>query len=81
MTEMLKSSKLSSFKIVVLYAIVSAIYIYTSDYFLEFFVQNVDTLSKLQTYKGLIFILITTVLLYILVKKILMLLQLIIKKL
>lgn len=78
---MLKSSKLSSFKIVVLYAIVSAIYIYTSDYFLEFFVQNVDTLSKLQTYKGLIFILITTVLLYILVKKILMLLQLIIKKL
>lgn len=63
------SSKLSSFKIVLLYAIVSAIYIYTSDYFLEKLVTNVEVLSKIQTFKGLGFILITSTLLYILVKR------------
>jgi PAS domain S-box-containing protein len=63
------SSKLSSFKIVLLYAVVSAIYIYTSDYFLKIFVTNIELLTKLQTYKGFGFILITATLLYILVKK------------
>jgi PAS domain S-box-containing protein len=63
------SSKLSSFKIVLLYALVSAIYIYTSDYFLEKLVTNVEVLSKIQTFKGLGFILITSMLLYILVKR------------
>lgn len=63
------SSKLSSFKIVLLYAVVSAIYIYTSDYFLEKLVTNVEVLSKTQTFKGLGFILITSTLLYILVKR------------
>jgi PAS domain S-box-containing protein len=63
------SSKLTSFKIVLLYAVVSAIYIYTSDYFLEKLVTNVEVLSKIQTFKGLGFILITSMLLYILVKR------------
>lgn len=62
-------SKFSSFRIVLLYAIVSATYIYTSDYFLERIVHNVSLLSRLQTLKGLGFILTTAVLLYILVKR------------
>lgn len=62
-------SKLSSFKIVLLYAFVSAVYIYTSDYFLEIFTKDVELLSKLQTYKGIGFIIITSALLYILVKR------------
>jgi PAS domain S-box-containing protein len=63
------SSRVSSFKIVLLYAIVSTIYIYTSDYFLEKLITNVEVLSKIQSFKGLGFILITSALLYILVKR------------
>ena len=69
MKKIKSSSESSSFKIVFIYAVVSAIYIYTSDYFLETFVSNVDLLTKLQTYKGIGFIIITAALLYILVKR------------
>ena len=62
-------NRFSSFKIVLLYAAVSAVYIYSSDYFLETCIKNIDLLTKLQTYKGLGFILVTTALLFILVKK------------
>lgn len=62
-------SKFSSFKIVLFYAIVSTFYIYTSDYFLQIFTSDIGLLSQLQTYKGFGFILITSVLLYVLVKK------------
>ncbi|UPT70765.1 MAG: PAS domain S-box protein [Flavobacterium sp. JAD_PAG50586_2] len=62
-------SKFSSFRIVLVYAIFSAIYIYTSDYFLETIVNDVVLLSKFQTVKGLGFILITAILLHILVKR------------
>ncbi len=62
-------SRFSSFKIVLLYAVFSVVYIYTSDYFLDIFVRDIDLLSKLQTYKGLGFILITATLLYVLVKR------------
>ena len=61
--------KYASFKIVLIYAAVSAVYIYTSDYFLETFVSDIPLLTKLQTVKGLFFILITATLLYILVKR------------
>ncbi len=64
-----KLNKYSSFKIVLIYAIVSAVYIFASDHFLEIFISDVVLLSKLQTAKGLVFILITAVLLYILVKQ------------
>lgn len=64
-----KLSQFSSFKIVLFYAAVSGIYIYTSDYFLKIFVKDIELLSNLQTYKGLGFILITTALLYVLVKR------------
>lgn len=62
-------SKFSSFKIVLLYVFVSTIYIYTSDYFLEILTRDVELLSKLQTYKGIGFILLTAILLYTLVKR------------
>lgn len=62
-------SKFSSFRIVLFYAIFSGIYIYASDYFLESLSSDGVWLTKLQTYKGLGFILITSVLLYILVKR------------
>ncbi|WP_291132950.1 PAS domain-containing protein [Flavobacterium sp. UBA7682] len=61
--------KFSSFKIVLFYTTVSAVYIFTSDYFLELLIPNINLLSKLQTIKGLAFILITAILLYILVKR------------
>lgn len=64
-----KLSKYPAFKIVLTYAIVSAVYIYTSDHFLKIFTSDILLLSKLQTYKGLAFILITSVLLYVLVKR------------
>ena len=62
-------SKFSSFRIVLFYAIFSGIYIYTSDYLLESISSDGIWLTKLQTYKGLGFILITSILLYILVKR------------
>jgi PAS domain-containing protein len=62
-------SKLSSFKIVLLYTLVSGVYIYTSDNFPEMFVPDVLLLSKLQIYKGLAFIATTSGLLYMLVKR------------
>lgn len=62
-------NKFAAFKIVLLYAVLSAIYIYTSDYFLRLFTNNVEVLSRLQTYKGLGFILITSALLFVLVKR------------
>jgi PAS domain S-box-containing protein len=63
-----KLSKFPSLRIVITYAIVSAIYIYTSDHLLRLFTSDVGILSQLQTYKGLGFIVITSALLYILVK-------------
>lgn len=60
--------RFSSFKIVLIYAAVSAVYIFTSDYFLELFFKDVEMLSNFQTLKGLFFILITSVLLHILMK-------------
>jgi len=64
-----KLSRFPALKIVLVYAIVSAVYIYTSDYFLEIFTSDVTLLSRLQTYKGLGFIIVTSALLYILVKR------------
>ncbi|GAA4029238.1 hypothetical protein GCM10022386_11220 [Flavobacterium cheonhonense] len=58
--------RFSSFKIVLIYAVVSAVYIFTSDYFLELFIHDSGLISKLQTVKGLLFIVITSVLLHVL---------------
>ena len=59
----------ATLKIVLSYAVVSVIYIYTSDYFLESIVSDTNLLTKLQTYKGLVFIIITTLLFYYLIKQ------------
>ena len=64
-----KLNKLASFKIVLIYAMVSAFYIFTSDYLLSAFTNDASVISKLQTYKGFAFILITSILLYTLVKQ------------
>ncbi len=63
------NSNSATLKIVLSYAIVSVIYIYASDYFLESLVKDSNIITKIQTYKGLGFIIITSVLLFILVKK------------
>jgi PAS domain S-box-containing protein len=52
-----------------LYAVVSGVYIYASDYFLALFIPDIALLSKIQTEKGIGFIIVTTVFLYLLVKK------------
>lgn len=62
-------SQFSSFKIVLLYALVSGTYIYTSDYFLELLIKDVSLISRIQTEKGIVFILVTTAFLYLLVKR------------
>ncbi len=48
----------------VLYVTVAAFYILFSDYILSLFTHNVDTLNKIQTYKGLAFVVTTGALLY-----------------
>jgi len=63
-------SQFSSFKIVLLYTIVSVIYLYASDYFLTLFIPDVRFLSELQMEKGLVFILVTAIFLYLMVKRI-----------
>ena len=62
-------NRLSSFKIVLLYAIIGTTYILTSDYFLKQLSSDSELLSKHQTGKGLAFIFITSVLLYFLIKR------------
>ncbi|HLN94771.1 MAG TPA: PAS domain S-box protein, partial [Flavobacterium sp.] len=58
-----------AFRIVVVYALVSGVYIFTSDWVLELFVPDVKKLSELQTTKGLVFILVTALLLFVLVRR------------
>lgn len=62
-------SRIGSIKTVLIYAIVSSIYIFTSDYFLEKLYTNIDDISRIQTYKGIGFIIITSSLLLFLIKK------------
>ncbi len=62
-------SKNSSFRIVLIYAIISIVYVYASDYILKTIITDIHLISKVQTYKGIGFIIITASLLYIIVKK------------
>jgi PAS domain S-box-containing protein len=63
------STKSDTLKIVVPYTIISVIYISMSDYFLDMYVTDFDLHTKLQTYKGFGFIIVTATLLYLLLKK------------
>ncbi|MBP9212231.1 MAG: PAS domain S-box protein [Bacteroidetes bacterium] len=51
-------------KTIVLYVTVAALYILFSDYLLLLFTSDIDTLNKMQTYKGLAFVVTTGALLY-----------------
>lgn len=54
-------------KIVALYALVGALWIYLSDFVLGFLVRDPDIMTRLATYKGLFFITVTAALLYYLI--------------
>ena len=55
-------------KIVVVYCSFSLFWIYFSDTLLLLFVKNVDSFSKIQTYKGIAFVIITSLFLFILIR-------------
>ena len=62
--------RVSPIKVVVPYITVSTLYILSSDYILQKLVPNVDELTYLQTVKGILFILATALLIYLLVRRI-----------
>jgi len=59
----------STFRIVFIYMLFSALWILFSDSILEFFIKDPLKMSLVQTYKGLFFIAVTSVLLFILIRK------------
>jgi PAS domain S-box-containing protein len=68
-TELNSLSRFAHFNIVLIYAVFGLIYIYTSDYFLEWMVKDPKVLTQLQTFKGFGFIFATSSLLFVLVKR------------
>ncbi|KOA19748.1 cyclic di-GMP phosphodiesterase Gmr [Clostridium homopropionicum DSM 5847] len=69
-----------SIKIAVVYGIVGALWILLSDELLSRIVPNIETFKKLATYKGWMYVVITTILIYSLVLKRLLLFEKAIKK-
>ncbi|MDZ7690191.1 MAG: PAS domain S-box protein [Balneolaceae bacterium] len=61
--------KLTPLKITLIYVAVAAVWIALSDHALNFFLDNPDTLSELQTYKGLFYVALTSLGLYYLIKQ------------
>jgi diguanylate cyclase (GGDEF)-like protein/PAS domain S-box-containing protein len=59
----------STFRIVFIYTLFSVLWILFSDLVLEFFIKDPIKMSLIQTYKGLFFIGVTSVLLFILIRK------------
>ena len=55
-------------RIVIIYALFSTLWIYLSDHAVGYFADNVTVFTTLSTYKGFFFILITSSLLYGLIK-------------
>ncbi|AFL68799.1 putative bifunctional diguanylate cyclase/phosphodiesterase [Sulfurospirillum barnesii] len=60
---------MSSLRIVFFYTFFGILWILFSDALLSFFIDDANTLSALQTYKGLFFVVITSLLLYFLIKR------------
>lgn len=60
---------LNSLRIVFIYAFFSILWILFSDSILSFFIKDASVLSSLQTVKGLFFIFITSLMLYVLIKR------------
>jgi len=59
----------STFRIVFIYTLFSVLWILFSDSILEFFIKDPLKMSLIQTYKGLFFIAVTSVLLFILIRR------------
>jgi signal transduction histidine kinase len=56
-------------KVAIIYVSISALYIYSSDRALRILVGQPDLLTTAQTYKGILFVLLSSLLIYILVRK------------
>lgn len=66
------NKSITSASIAITYFVISSLYIIFSDKFLTFFFkdkQSNDLLNEIQSYKGLVFVLLTSLLIYILLKK------------
>lgn len=61
--------ELDIWRIVAIYLLFALLWIFFSDSLLEFFVTDAKTLSTFQTYKGIFFVLSTSVILYFLIKR------------
>lgn len=71
--EYLKTCQYTDFlapvRIALLYAAFAGLWIVFSDQFIEFLAQDKNALSQLQTFKGLIFVVVTTILVWLLVQR------------
>ncbi len=62
-------NKLSGFTITLIYFIVAGLWIAFTDQAVEFFFPDPNTISQIQTYKGLFYVIITSLGLYLLIRK------------
>jgi signal transduction histidine kinase len=66
----MKFSRLhSSVRIILIYAAAASLWIFLSDAALEGIVSTANDLTRLQTYKGIVFVLVTSLLLYVLLRR------------
>jgi len=61
-------ASMSSLRIVLIYALFATLWIFFSDHAVEYFVDDITVFATLSTYKGFFFVLITSLLLYGLIK-------------
>ncbi|NTV50218.1 MAG: PAS domain S-box protein [Geobacteraceae bacterium] len=64
-----ESSKSEILRIVVIYSVFGGLWIYLSDTFLGLFISNPQIITRISMYKGLLFILLTASLLYVLIAR------------
>ncbi|HKK10993.1 MAG TPA: ATP-binding protein [Bacteroidales bacterium] len=59
----------SSIKIALVYVVISALWIYTSDYFASMIAKSASDLTLIQNYKGIFFVLISGIIIYLLIHR------------
>lgn len=64
-----RSETTSSLKVVFVYFVFSCVYIYASDDIVKGMVSDISLFSKIQTFKGLVFVIVSSLLLFFLVKR------------